>query len=471
MVNKPTRYQDMTATLLYLVPTIALLLLYLIWEVNWPIIAQFLLGFFFFSLIYFVREKNPVQIDIIFLVFLNLYIFSVPISHIINGGGEYADFQIKKATVICWISLIGYAVGLAFADLFGIRSHRRNIDISHEATDYHKVRKIGYCIFFIGIVSSFLAILMTVGIEVYLNAGYAGRALLKREAGPIELGLYVSVIGMVFVYASCLISDGSSKRDLLFIFLATACFIAYVSFLGVRRPSFLLIVSYACVYFLVVNRIGFFKIILSGFSLIFLFSTFANYRQVISSDGVYGAFVYIKENISWEWLDFSKTELGAPFSTLLDIIDSPLADRLYLGRSYLETFIYILPGTLNDGVKSLSVIYTEGYFTHEFISIGGNMGFFPVTEAYVNFGILGVPIVFAIFAFFLSALNFMSYSSSGSKIFQVIFFSILVPWLAFFMRLDFASAVKGFIYSQFFPLLFGYFLCRTSISISGRRLL
>jgi hypothetical protein len=100
---------------------------------------------------------------------------------------------------------------------------------------------------------------------------------------------------------------------------------------------------------------------------------FANYRQVLASDGLGSTLDFVSENYSAEWWDFSKTELGAPFQTLVTALGSWVNESPLYGRSYLDIFIYIFPSFINGGYQTLSMEYTHRFFSSEFIGIGGNM--------------------------------------------------------------------------------------------------
>ncbi len=407
-----------------------------------------------------VRFGDVVQLDLLFLLFLFLYSVMLPLSNYLSPSPSLNAELIDESYLICLVSLIGYAFG---SILFGYNRHYQKNTIINSSSahqiDERRLKKVGYAVFLLGLVFSILAVEATVGFTRYLSAGYAGRALIKREAGPIELGLYVAIVGVIVIYCSVLLSPKASFNDRFVIYVFIVVFFAYVSFLGVRRPTFLLILSLFCCYSLLKRNINVVALMLIFVPVFLFFTTFAQYRQVISSDGFLFAIDYILENISPEWFDFSDTELGAPIKTLYHTLTIESISYKF-GLSYLSSFFYVLPSFINGGMWSLSVEYTHQFFSSEFISIGGNMGFFPVTEAYVNFGVLGNFFVFTFFAIFLGWLNQNLYKKMNISPFWVVFCAILAPWFAFFMRLDFSSFMKGFLYSQLVPLFLCWFLYR-----------
>lgn len=465
MVNSG-RHGSLIFVAFYFVCSVLLFLAYLFRLEGLVYVAQPFIFFMFFCFMYFSRGRNPIQLDLIFLAFLLMYSLATPISFYLNENSSVDAGVVFLSTVLCLAANVSFAFGIFVAECFGFGRAKFRIE-SQELSrqEILDARRVGYFMFWLGVALSFLAITLTVGFSAYLGAGYAGRALIKREAGPIELGLYVAVLGIVLALSATLAERNRSKLGMLFLVAVSLLFFVYVSFLGVRRPTFLLVISVVSVYCLLVNRIKLRSIILLGASFFIFFVTFANYRQVISSHGFFEAIEFIGENVSPEWFDFSKTELGAPFKTLQDILGGGFKDDLLWGGSYLGSLLYVLPGFVNGGMESLSVEYTNKFFTADFIAIGGNMGFFPVAEAFVNFGWFGPLVVFFVLAVVLVRMNSFLYMAPGKKLFHVVFFSILVPWLAFFMRLDFSSFLKGFFYSQLVPLVLVYFL----LSLRGRR--
>ena len=398
-----------------------------------------------------VRASGPIHLDIVFLFFLFIYSFSVPLSASLSEN-SFDKEVIWKAAEIC---LLGYT-GFSFGMLLDSGQHRRIAEVGRiDEKSAKLMRKSGMWIFVIGVFASIAAIVLTSGISAYLSAGYAGRALLKRDAGPVELGLYFSIVGLFAVFASTILSDGKQRVSKAFVTLVFLVFFFYISFLGIRRPLFLLGVGLLSGYSLIRHRpkLGI-ALSIGVISFVFL-TTFAQYRQLISSAGVEETIVFIQDNASLEWLDVSNTELGAPFRTLTDHIQGQsINDGLLFGSSYVQTFLYVLPSRITGGLESLSVEYTNRFFSSDFIAIGGNMGLFPVTEAYLNFGRTGVLFLFGIIGFCLARTNRWFHGVGRGKIQYIVVYMTLVPWAAFFMRLDMASVSKGFLYSQIVPFIF-----------------
>jgi len=304
----------------------------------------------------------------------------------------------------------------------------------------------GFFMIFFGLSSAFLAIFMTTGFSAYLDAGYAGRALLKREVGPVELGLYYSIVGYLFVVYDWFF--GRPRRRFLlglFLILFLVLFVAYVSFLGIRRPSFFLVMSLLFIYFLRVRgRVPLFALVLV-FLIVLLFGIFASFRQVLSDHGVAEAIFFVFSEFSFSWLDLSSSELGAPFRAMLDVREYWFPEGFRWGETYLGAIIGIIPSGIYKYSDSLSVEYTNYFFSEDYIAIGGNMGFFPVAEGYFNFGALGVALEFFIVGWLVKKIENLAVCHGGAI--PVVMYAIVVPWYFFFLRTDVSAFAKSFFYS------------------------
>ena len=428
------------------------------------------IGTFLLHFVWEVRERGQgvIHLDLCFLAFFLAYALCVPI-YAELGAKDLSRAIVSHALVICLLCVMGYALGtlVAVPQPAARASGHRPMRAAPPAPE--AAVRAGYIVFAVGLALSVLAILLTVGFNAYLSAGYAGRALLKRDNGPIELGLYVCVSAIIAIFSGNALSSARSARSNLFVAAAILLFIGYTAFLGIRRPMFLLIMGLFASHSLIFRRPSLAVTAATLLPLVLLLATFAQYRQIISSAGVSEAVTFVQDNANADWLDLSKNELGAPFRTLYDTIgnEGAAGPRQY-GLSYLIAPLYILPSILGLKVQSLSVQYTNRFFDQRFLDIGGNMGYFPATEAYVNFGYPGCVVIFALYAVLLGRLNGFFHARRTTSAILVTMFAVLVPWMAFFIRLDFASFMKGFFYSQLSSVLLIHFVAARMSASPGK---
>jgi len=335
--------------------------------------------------------------------------------------------------------------------------------------DWITFYRIGWVVFLTGLLASFLALYLTVGLQAYFTAGYAGRALLKRGAGPVELGLYHAVFGFLMIALAGSMTKQKRIRNarfFMFLLLFTIGFVSYVSFLGIRRPSFFLLFSLVVLLNLAYPRFNRKSVLAVGVPLVLLLAIFASFRQVLSDQGLLVALTYVSENISFEWLDLSVTELGAPFRVLLDVTQTWSSDEYRFGYTFLQSIPNLLPSAFGVDVLSLSEEYTIRNFSSAYISIGGNMGFFPIAEGYVNAKWLGVVFYMIALGYLVSAIQFNALTKRSPML--LLCLVLTPPWFVFLVRTDMASYSKVLFYSIFMPYVFALCLefLRNNISSS-----
>ena len=182
----------------------AIVLIYLVGVTALPE-AKYLFLFLSFglyiTLVIRIRNSGLIHLDLVFFIFLFIYSFSVPLSYALTQQ-DYYQATIQESADLCMLAYSGYAFGL----LLDSGKNRKNAPLTLiDSKTAELIRKSGMWVFFIGALASVGAIAFTSGFSVYLSAGYAGRALLKQQEGPIELGLYFSIVGLFGIFVATLL--------------------------------------------------------------------------------------------------------------------------------------------------------------------------------------------------------------------------------------------------------------------------
>jgi hypothetical protein len=111
----------------------------------------------------------------------------------------------------------------------------------------------------------------------------------------------------------------------------------------------------------------------------------------------------------------------------------------YYGLTYLKAFLYMIPGFLLASSKSLPLGHMFKEQAASVRDFAGDripgFGYSPVAEAYVNFGFLGVPLLFFLFGLIFRGTQ--RFLSAGGGIFRAYIAVILCVRMVTFFRASF----------------------------------
>jgi oligosaccharide repeat unit polymerase len=392
------------------------------------------------------------------ILFYSLYSLSVPLHVLLSP--EVSTLQLNlvtKAFGLCLVGLLFFLVG--YHNRLGSNVARMFPPLPRR-WDQRTTKTTSHIYLLLGI-ALFLGLISIVGVSTYFQSGYPGRALLKREVGLLELGLYIIQLGLVlYIFFYSL----AKRRPPLGVIAAYALYVLLVMKIGIRRPLLgLLLASFAAWHYLV-KKISFRQAAVIAMVFGLALVLFAFVRQIIASQGFIAGIEYFIKNFSWAWFDLSQTELGAPFKNLLDILAFVPDHGGYLyGLSYWQSVENLLPRFVYPSrPPTLSEWYTNAFFPEEFVQAGGNMGFFIISEAYINWDIVGVMVVMFCWGILLKA--FYAYMKRDLPNTSALFlYSVSLAWIVFAMRIDFAAALKGFLVTAFLPAMLAIILIITKL--------
>ncbi len=153
-------------------------------------------------------------------------------------------------------------------------------------------------------------------------------------------------------------------------------------------------------------------------------STFAYVRPLIttiaSGQGTpTEAVEQVIDSWSTEWLLPEHTELAGPYLSLLDAVSDDT--QLRYGSSYYESLLTILPRFLYPGEKPQSLAERFALKVHRGNGVVSGWGFDPVAEAFVNFGTIGIGMLFVCWSLFFLVVGSLRYrSASGTLVAAVL---------------------------------------------------
>lgn len=288
------------------------------------------------------------------------------------------------------------------------------------------------------------------GPAAYLRAGYLGLYRLELGREYFAIGLPLLGTGVLLLYhAACetrsravtvlywitFLSLGAllfaigRRRYLLTLILAMVVYRHYRK----HRLSLQVLAGYGGAGFILFNLWG----ILRRFSLYEVFTRNAwrevlqlPFRDFFASVATEGEF-----SGAGVWLPQIITQLGTGELTYLH------------GLSYLKAPVTFIPRILFPGRPPVLSEWYVATFHPELAAQGGGMGFFFLGEAYLNFGLLGiVGVMFLAGVVFRCATVYVRrHLDSGGA---VLLYAAIISWIPSGIRVDFATAFKGF--TEFF---------------------
>jgi len=186
---------------------------------------------------------------------------------------------------------------------------------------------------------------------------------------------------------------------------------------------------------------------------VIVFITIGNTRSLINSD--MSSWDYFKSNYQHI---FTKTQefkaVNFSLRAALNYSDMNLVE--YPGDSYLQAFQYILPRSIHPGEKRKNIGDRFGEYIKNKYDLEGKkgFGFSPIAESYLNFGIIGIIVVFTIYTFILHLCQILM--NNKNIYLQILGFTYMTTLFMYF-RNSFAGQFSNFFWLTLI-LLFFYLL-------------
>ena len=141
-----------------------------------------------------------------------------------------------------------------------------------------------------------------------------------------------------------------------------------------------------------------------------LFSVFGNTRYLIKvvasgETSIGGAFTEMSEEWSGDWIAPENTEFAGPYFSLLSVV-SEGRQHIY-GESYLNSILFVIPKALYPGEKPEALTHKFDQQVHQGGGTVAGWGYNPVAEAFLNFGTIGVVLVFVLWSLLFLFLGFI----------------------------------------------------------------
>lgn len=298
---------------------------------------------------------------------------------------------IEKYLLLILLGFISLKIGLAYGH--NIKNKQKIAYDENGKTDNKRILlATTWCLFIASLISISSQLISFGGFQRFLQVGYGGeRYLITQESVTFGGGFAWFLIATVLLwfyglkYSSIL---SSLSGALLFIFAN------YILLLIGGRSTIVYCVMFACILY----HFGYKKIsgalIGIGLAAGVVFMQFYSLARFYLQDGLATAFLETYRNILVTPLvlaPFTSGEFTAPAYSLIEIIQNG-GPNLQFGSSYVLAAGQLIPvfSRLTSSIFFDPSLWRLATYHPEILEIGGGLGFTPVAEGYINFGIPGI---------------------------------------------------------------------------------
>ncbi|MFP7492492.1 O-antigen polymerase [Terribacillus saccharophilus] len=371
-----------------------------------------------------------------FTPFYVLYTISFSLLFITNNLLVYMDISsLIQSLRLSWVGLITF--------LFVVSPKRYISRI--------KKSNITYSIS----VANTLLIVSLIGIMLMslyvLQSGAGSKKEIALSTSPILTLGYYSIQIYTLSYSMILISNLKRKEKLNRWFVGITILIALLVIFVVGERDFLLRIT--VVTLLIVNvfvrKLPVFKLVSYGVIGLFLIGILQNLKNLFVSSDRAGS---DQSNLMLTIFGGEFTSSGRNFYTLVNNnLDSFFSSNTTL-ISDIKYALLNLP--FLQGETFTPTAWFNEVFYSEYVSSGGGKGFTLVGEGYLNYGVLGIVMWFAILAFLVR----LFYLRSRTNIYWFIGYILLIPMTIYCMRADLAILLSFIIKYILLPLCLIYII-------------
>lgn len=318
--------------------------------------------------------------------------------------GVYSDRSMLDYLALQFMGLCGLRLGLAAAGRPPSAAWPSTVGAWER--EAHALRVTAWLLLGIAVPSLIMYVVAFGGLQGILAVGYGPqRRLLLTESQIFGAGFEWALLGSTLLAFSGV--KYRSRRDVWLGILGWLVVGGVLLVTGQRNP-----IAYSAMFGLALFHFGHRRLsaratigfIVVGMTVAQLFSVarfFLDYG-LVHAIGAASVDIFENPRLLAPW---AASQFTVPPSSLLEVIEHGGPPAL-LGRSYLLALVATVPFAQSLFIGSEPTLgeWRMQTFYPEAAAIGADYGFSPVTEAYVNFGAVGVPLVLFLFGLAISAL-------------------------------------------------------------------
>ncbi len=374
------------------------------------------------------------------IFFIGGALYSIPVGLAVVAAGFVFDQRGLGDSVIgdgAQLILLAYGCALAgygVRAVFG-RQHAR-APLWMQATSAEADGAIGWGLLAVGSAAIASLLVLVGGPSALLNSPYGERYLLLEGLGPLAVGLQVVLIGAL-VSTATMLRHHRPRAAALSGGAALCVLVGWMLVSGSRTTVFQSLMGFAGVVQASGRGVRTWVLIVFGGVSMMAGMVFGTLRgNTTASD----AFTNTAEVV--QRLNPANQEFGAAAATVGEIVVAvPSSEPYHWGATLPRAFGVLVPRAIWPGrPESLPAWYVRRFYP-DIAAVGGGYAFSPVAEAWLNFGLAGVVVGFALIGAIIGAGEV--YLAPGMAPWPICIYAALLPWLFSFARLDSATMLKS----------------------------
>ena len=256
-----------------------------------------------------------------------------------------------------------------------------------------------------------------------------------------SLGVFTPLFSIIVISFALIVANRIGVKGKLpkgFIFVAMSYGAVVLLVLGERDFILKLFIVTVFLYHILKNKISKKKMILLGLAVIFIIPILGNLKNSAFNQGMKN----INEN------NFIINTLNGEFMTVGRNLSNLLSSENIAWSYYFgETLWWDIKVLFSTGVSPGA--WFNDRFYPDLVARGGGNGFSLVGEGYINFGMLGVMIFFAMLAVFLKIL----YKNAKKNVVWLTIYIVTIPLTVYVIRADFATLITQFSKQILLPII------------------
>jgi oligosaccharide repeat unit polymerase len=366
--------------------------------------------------------------------------YSIPIGLVVVAAGFVFDQRDLGESVIgngAQLMLLAYGcamTGYGVRQITGPRYAR--VPLWMQASSVEADGLVGLSLLVAGCAAIGLLLVLVGGPSALLNSPYGERYLLLEGLGPLAVGFQVVLIGAV-VSTATMLRHQRTRAAVTAAAVALTVLVGWMFVSGSRNSVFQL--SMGMVGVLQASGRG-----VRGWVLLTVGSAAMLggllYGTVRGSANVADSFASAAEVA--QRLNPANQEFGAAAATVGEIVAAvPTAEPYQWGATIPRALGVLVPRAIWPGrPESLPEWYVRRFYP-DVAAVGGGYAFSTVAEAWLNFGIWGVVVGFALLGALIGAGE--TYIAPRTAPWPICIYASLLPWLFAFSRLDSGTMLKS----------------------------